>query len=102
MAGLVGAVRQGVVADTDVAVVKSTAHALKFAGFQEMYFERTFPEDYNVSPRTDLVNAPLLVQPADLEAVPAPGKPLKGEAFERFVSRTAEEIAARLKLSKRS
>jgi threonine synthase len=82
-------------------VLDSTAHALKFTGFQEMYFEQTFPEDYNISPNADLINTPHFVHPVDLEHVPAPGKPLKGEAFERFVLRTADEIAARLKLKKR-
>jgi threonine synthase len=47
-----------------------------------------------------LINAPLYVHPTDLDQVPAPGRPLKGEAFERFVIRTAEEIAARLNLKK--
>lgn len=46
------------------------------------------------------MNRPIFVQPADLERVPAPGKPLEGEDFARFVRRTAEEIAARLDLKK--
>ena len=46
------------------------------------------------------MNRPVYVQPADLERVPAPGKPLEGEDFARFVRRTAEEIAARLDLKK--
>jgi threonine synthase len=101
LAGLLAARDRGAIDSQDVVVLDSTAHALKFAGFQEMYFEQTFPEDYNVSPRADLINAPHFVHPADLEHVPAPGKPLKGKAFERFVLRTADEIAARLKLIKR-
>ena len=101
LAGLLTAKERGILDEQDIAILDSTAHALKFAGFQEMYFEQTFPADYNVSPKADLINAPHFVQPADLEHVPAPGKPLKGEAFERFVLRTADEIAARLKLKKR-
>jgi hypothetical protein len=34
--------------------------------------------------------------------VPAPGRPISGEEFERFVRRTAEEIAARLAIAKKS
>jgi threonine synthase len=100
LAGLLAARDRGVIDSQDIVVLDSTAHAIKFAGFQEMYFEQTFPEEYSVSPKADLINAPHFVHPADLEHVPAPGKPLKGEAFERFVSRTAEEIAAQLKLEK--
>ena len=100
LAGLLAARAQGVIDDQDIGVLDSTAHTLKFSGFQEMYFERNFPADYNISPRQDLINAPLYVHPNDLDYVPAPGRPLKGEAFERFVIRTAEEIATRLNLKK--
>ena len=100
LAGLLAAKTRGVIDDQDIVVLDSTAHALKFAGFQEMYFEQNFPADYNISPRQDLINAPIYVHPTDLDHVPAPGRPLKGEAFERFVTRTAAEIAARLNLKK--
>ena len=101
LAGLVGAVRRGVVTDDDVAVVKSTAHALKFAGFQEMYFGQQFPPEYNIKPDTDLVNAPVYVHPEDLKQVPAPGKPLTDKAFKMYVRRVSEDIAGHLKLKKR-
>ena len=100
LAGLLAAKTRGVVDSQDTVVLDSTAHALKFAGFQEMYFDQKFPAEYNIFPRQDLVNAPFHVHPKDLTDVPAPGRPLKGEAFERFVTRTAEEIAVRLKLQK--
>lgn len=101
LAGLVKAARQGVVAAGDVAVVKSTAHALKFAGFQEMYFEQQFPPEYNIKPDADLINAPVYVHPRDLKQVPAPGKPLTDKAFKIFVRRVSEDIAGHLKLKKR-
>ena len=101
LAGLVGAVRQGIVAETDVAVVKSTAHALKFAGFQEMYFEQQFPPEYSIKPDTELVNAPVYIHPSDLKQAPEPGKPLTGNAFKLFVRRVSEDIAEHLNLKKR-
>ena len=79
----------------------STAHALKFAGFQEMYFENKFPAEFEVVPKSDMINAPNLVHPKDLAKVPAPGKPLEGEDFRRFVARVSDEIAADLKLQRR-
>ena len=100
LAGLLAAREREIIDSQDIVVLDSTAHTLKFAGFQEMYFEQTFPADYNISPRQDLINAPLYVRPADLDQVPEPGKPLKGEDFERFVIRTVEAIAARLDLKK--
>ncbi|MDM8552881.1 threonine synthase [Desulfobacterales bacterium HSG2] len=98
LAGLVTAREQGMIEKNDVVVLDSTAHALKFAGFQEMYFENKFPAEFEVSPKSELVNTPALVRPADLEKLPAPGKPIEGEDFERFVKRTAEEIAEKLDL----
>ena len=101
LAGLAAAVGQGIVDQNDVAVVKSTAHALKFAGFQEMYFAQQFPPEFNIMPNSDLINAPVYVHPQDLKQVPAPGKPLKNKAFEIFVRRVSEEIAGHLELKKR-
>ncbi len=100
LAGLVRARKQGIVSPTDTAVVDSTAHALKFAGFQEMYFEEGFPEDFEICPEPALINRPKLVRPDGLARVPEPGRPLTGEDFERFVSLTTEEIARRLDLKK--
>jgi threonine synthase len=101
LAGLLAAKARGAIDDQDIVVLDSTAHALKFAGFQEMYFARKFPADYNIAPKPELINAPVYLHPQDLERVPAPGSPLTGQAFERFVTRMAEEIAASLNLKKR-
>ncbi len=101
LAGLVEAFRSGAVEKNDTAVIKSTAHALKFAGFQEMYFEQQFPPEFKIKPDPDLINAPVYVHPKDLKAVPAPGKPLKNEAFNTFVRRVSEDIAGMLDLKKR-
>jgi threonine synthase len=98
LAGLIKAREAGYVGPEEIAVVDSTAHALKFAGFQEMYFENAFPPEFEVTPRAELINAPSLMRPADLEKVPGPGTPLEGVEFEKFVTRTAEEIAKELDL----
>ena len=68
---------------------RSTAHALKFSVFQDMYFENRFPAGYdNASRRArELMNRPSLIRPQDLAKVPAPGAPLAGEDFQRFVRR---------------
>jgi threonine synthase len=101
LAGLAAARIRGVVDPGEVAVLDSTAHALKFSVFQEMYFENRFPAGYDITPRPELMNRPSLIRPQDLSRVPAPGAPLAGEDFQRFVSRTAEEIAGRLNLKLR-
>ncbi len=102
LAGLESAIAQGIVAPEETAIVDSTAHALKFSGFQELYFEKRFPEAFDVTSDPALINAPVYVHPDDLETVPAPGKPLSGEAFERFVQRVSQTIADDLKLKSTS
>ena len=100
MAGLVAAKKQGLIADDEIAVVDSTAHALKFSGFQQMYFDRQFPEDYEITSQPGLINKPISIRPENLEKIPGPGKPLTGKAFDRFITRVSDEIAARLDLKK--
>ncbi len=100
LAGLVEARKQKIVGNNDVAVVDSTAHALKFSGFQEMYFEKSFPAEFEIVPDPALMNAPVYVHPKDLLKVPAPGKPLQGAEFDYFVERISEEVATRLSLKK--
>lgn len=100
LAGIIEAKKAGLISSQDVAVLDSTAHALKFAGFQEMYFSRSFPDEYEISYDDTLINVPTLVKPQDLEKLPAPGKPLIGDDFQIFVDRIAEEIAKKLDLKK--
>ena len=101
LAGLLSAKQRGIIDKQDIVILDSTAHAIKFAGFQEMYFEQQFPPDYGISPQQELINTPIYVHPADLDKVPAPGRPLAGKDFERFVQRTADEISRMLDLKKR-
>ncbi len=101
LAGLVEAIRRGVIDKNDTAVVKSTAHALKFSGFQEMYFAQQFPPEFNIKPEPELINRPAYIHPKDLKRVPAPGKPLNEKDFKIFIRRVSEEIAGLLDLKKR-
>ncbi|MDM8517733.1 threonine synthase [Desulfobacterales bacterium HSG16] len=100
LAGLSTAKQKGYVAENETAIVDSTAHALKFAGFQEMYFENSFPREFKIVPDKNLINAPKLVKPGDLKKTPAPGKPIFGKDFELFVKRVSEDIALDLNLNK--
>lgn len=99
LAGLVSAREKGIVGENETAVLYATAHALKFSGFTEAYFENSLDSEFGVTPNPDLVNSPTLVRPKDLEKVPAPGKPLHGEDFQKFVSGVSETIARELNLS---
>ncbi len=45
------------------AVLDATAHHLKFIGFQQMYFEDSFPPEFEVTPKPEYQNRPQLLTP---------------------------------------
>ncbi|MBQ9452431.1 MAG: threonine synthase [Desulfovibrio sp.] len=92
LAGLINAKLLGLVAADEHAVLDSTAHALKFAGFQEMYFNNTFPPEYNVTPDTNLANKPELLLPESAR---------QGKDVATFTRMGAEAVVARLGLQKK-
>ena len=100
LAGLSKALELGMVNQDEQAILDATAHHLKFIGFQQMYFENSFPPEFGVTPRKELVNAPQEVLAGD--AQPAPGQPLGDAEFKAFVKATALEIALLLGLEERS
>jgi len=100
LAGLAKAINHQLVSPDEVAIVDSTAHALKFSGFQEMYFNDSFPAEFEIKPDPELINAPVYVHPQDLKDVPGPGRPLDQKALEIFVQRISDEIASALALRK--
>jgi len=100
LAGLAKAIKKQFVSPDEVAIVDSTAHALKFSGFQEMYFSNSFPPEFEIKPLPELVNTPVYIHPQDLKDVPGPGRPLDQKALELFVQRISDEIASALALRK--
>jgi threonine synthase len=98
LAGLHAAVTRGIVTADETAVIDSTAHALKFAGFQNLYFENRLSPDFGITPDKTLINAPVYMQPDSLDKIPAPGSPLHGKDLENFVHTVAGAIATDLNL----
>jgi threonine synthase len=62
VAGLKKGVEMGLVGSQHTVVVDSTSHQLKFAGFQQMYFEDSFPAGYDIKPRAELQNRPVALE----------------------------------------
>jgi threonine synthase len=100
LAAFVKARNSGLIGKNDIAIMDSTAHPIKFSGFQDMYFQKSFPPEFEVSSNPELINLPVYLHPHDLEKVPEPGKPLEGKYFDIFIQRISDEIAAYLKLSR--
>jgi len=75
------------------AVLDATAHALKFSVFQEKYFTNSFEPEYNVVPKEELQNRPIVVKLPEGVPQPGAGKALSPEEFQQFVVSVAEKIA---------
>ncbi len=60
-AGLIRAKELGLISENESAVLDSTAHQLKFIGFQDMYYQNDFPAEYEVTPDSTRANKPELV-----------------------------------------
>ncbi len=63
LAGFRAAIRAGLIEPHETAVLDATAHHLKFVGFQQMYFDNTFPPEFEVTPRAEYQNHPRLITP---------------------------------------
>ena len=101
LAGLLRARKEGIVSQDEIAVLDATAHALKFAGFQEGYFADNLDGAYEIVPKDELRNSPVLIEPPGVQRMPAPGKPLPENEFQNFVEATSREIARELGLKEK-
>lgn len=98
LAGLAKARREGIVPADRAAVLDSTAHALKFAMFQDKYFTGSFEPEFEVVPREELKNSPSLVSIPDGVPTPAQGKELGADDFKKFVEYAGKAVAEMLGL----
>jgi len=102
LAGLARAVEQGIVMDSECAILDATAHAIKFSGFQDQYYQQTLAKDYGVVSKAELINTPHLVMPDNEGKVPAQGNPLSDEEFNLFANEISQKIAKDLNLTKKA
>lgn len=59
LAALIKAVKNGLLHKNGHAVLDSTAHSLKFVDFQNMYFNNSFPAEYEIIPNKEFSNLPV-------------------------------------------
>jgi threonine synthase len=92
LAGAKRAFELGLVSAEEALVLDATAHHLKFIGFQEMYFENTFPAEFGVTPKPELANRPeLIITQAEKAAL----------AEQDYVVKAANNVVSRLGLAKK-
>ncbi len=92
LAGAKRAKELGLVSPQEALVLDATAHHLKFIGFQEMYFEDSFPAEFGVKPKKELANRPELIITQNEKAA-------LSEAD--YVAKAAGNVVARLGLAKK-
>ncbi len=98
LAGLVSAKAQGIVTQDETAILDATAHAIKFSGFQDLYFKKQIPESYGIQPDDAFINLPDLISPDDPDLAPSQEKRLGESDFKRFVDDVSGKIAKQLDL----
>jgi threonine synthase len=101
LAGIRKAVANGQVSGDRAAVLDATAHALKFAVFQEKYFSDTFHPDFQVIPKEELKNTPILITPTPDMPSPQPGRTMEAADLHAFVEHMSRVIAQILNLKSR-
>lgn len=84
------------------AVLDSTAHMLKFLVFQEKYFNDEFEPDYEVKPKKELQNQPIVITLPDNVPQPGKGKSLSPEEFQQFIVTSSRKIAEILGIEKKT
>lgn len=92
LAGLRVALAAGLMRPGERALLDATAHALKFADFQSMYFTDSFPPEYGIRAKQERVNAPRLV------LSPEARETMSGE---EYINAAAGAVAAALELQER-
>ncbi len=90
LAGLMRAKELGLIEPSELAILDATAHSMKFAGFQEMYFTNSFPPEYGITPKPELVNLPELVITSEEKQRLTPAE---------YTVAAAEKVVERLKLT---
>lgn len=92
LAGARRAKELGLVSELETVILDATAHHLKFIGFQEMYFENSFPAEFGVTPRPELANRPqLIITQGDKDRL----------GGQDYVVKAAENVVARLGLARK-
>jgi threonine synthase len=99
LAGLKVAKALGIVLDSEISIIDSTAHALKFMEFQNGYFAGSLAKDYGIESKREYLNSP---QELDLGSIPRPSRDhtLTPEEHGVFVKEASLLIAKALGLHK--
>jgi len=92
MAGFMKAIHEDLVSNEEIGILVATAHALKFASFQEMYFANRFPPEFEVKPKKELTNTPIFIQSDDSRKLQHTGKSFQGEERDSLLRQLQQKL----------
>jgi threonine synthase len=92
LAGLVKARSMKIVHPSEIAIIDATAHAIKFSGFQDMYFANTFPAEFNIQPKKKLQNQPLSAALRQGDPHSDPGRLKDPKEYKLFIEKTSLSV----------
>ncbi len=98
LAGMVQAKALNLVDESETVILDATAHAIKFSGFQDLYFKGELADVYGISSDSRFINLPDFISPDNPELIPSQEKPLGSSQFQEFVKDVSKKIATRLGL----
>jgi threonine synthase len=93
LAGLTRALAEKKALPSERAIVNATAHAIKFAGFQEMYFNNRFPQGYGIHPKKKLQNHPISINIKNKISILSYKNNTPQYKYKVFIEKTAYNIA---------
>jgi len=98
LAGMVQAKALNLLDESETVILDATAHAIKFSGFQDLYFKGELADVYGISSDSRFINLPDFISPDNPELIPSQEKPLGPSQFQEFVKDVSKKIATRLGL----
>ncbi len=92
LAGLVTALAEKKISRKERVILNATAHALKFSGFQDMYFQDTFPPEFRILPKKGLKNIPVSAGLSKSGPFAGQGQMISRKEYNVFIEKTALKI----------
>jgi threonine synthase len=96
LAGLNRALAEKKVKKGDRAIVNATAHPIKFAGFQEMYFNNAIPPEFEIIPKKEFQNHPIFIKVKSRRNATPSQEIMSPKNYQVFIEKTAKKIAGLL------
>ncbi len=94
LAGLFQAIKKGFVKKDETAIVDSTAHTLKFANFQNLYFKEKL-QDFDITSKKEMINKPEIINIKNVKSATDLNS-FKEVEYKKYINDVTLKIAKKL------